>query len=65
MSEAIKLIVDAYVKLSARKALEDLKAHHHRLASELRSLNGPLDLNTSIKQLEEEVTVIDAGLERL
>ena len=65
MSEAMKLIVDAYVKLSARKALEDLKAHRHRLASELRSLNGPLDLDTSIRQLEEEVTVIDAGLERL
>jgi hypothetical protein len=42
MSEAIKLIVDGYVKLSARKGLDDLNAHLHRLASELRSLNGHL-----------------------
>jgi prefoldin subunit 5 len=65
MTEAIQLIVNGYVKLSARKALEDLKAHRHRLASELKSLNGPLDLGSSIKQLEDEITVIDAGLARL
>jgi uncharacterized protein YlxW (UPF0749 family) len=66
MSESIKLIVDGYVKLSARKELQDLRAHRQRLASELRSLNGhPFDLNSSIKQLEEEITVIDAGLARL
>jgi hypothetical protein len=65
MSEAIKLIVDSYVKLSARKALEDLKAHRHRLANKLKSLNGPLDLSSSIKLLEEDLTVIDAGLARL
>ena len=65
MSEAIKLIVDGYVRMRGRKALEDLKAHRHRLASELKSLNGPLDLNSSIKQLEEEIAVIDAGLAKL
>jgi hypothetical protein len=66
MSESIKLIVDGYVKLSARKELQDLWAHRHRLPSELRSLNGrPFDLNSSIKQLEEEITVIDAGLAKL
>lgn len=65
MSEAIKLIVDGYVKLRGRKALEDLKAHRHRLASELKSLNGLLDLSSSIKQLEEEIAVINAGLAKL
>jgi hypothetical protein len=65
MSEAIKLIVDGCVKLKGRKALEDMKAHRYRLASELKSLNGPLNLSSSIKQLEEEIAVIDDGLARL
>jgi hypothetical protein len=66
MSEATWLIVDGYAKLNARKELEDIKAHRLRLASELRSLNGrPFDLNSSIKQVDEEITVIDAGLARL
>ena len=48
MSEAMELIVDAYAKLRARKALEDLKAHHYRLATELKSINVTLDLSSSI-----------------
>jgi hypothetical protein len=65
MSEAMKLIVDGYVKLSARKALDDLKAHRCRLATELKSINGPFDLSSSIKQLEKEIEVIEEGLARL
>jgi hypothetical protein len=65
MSEAIERIVGAYVKLGNRKALEDLKAHRCRLATELRSINGTLDLSSSIKLLEDEIAIIDAGLVRL
>jgi len=65
MSEAMKLIVDGYVKLSARKALDDLKAHRCRLATELKSINGPFDLSSSIKQLGKEIEVIEEGLARL
>ena len=65
MSEAMKLIVDGYVKLSARKALDDLMAHRRRLATELRSINGPFDLSSSIRQLEKEIEVIEEGLARL
>ena len=65
MSEAMKLIVDGYVKLSARNALDDLKAHRCRLATELKSINGPFDLSSSIKQLEKEIEVIEEGLARL
>jgi chromosome segregation ATPase len=66
MSHTMQLIVDGYVKLSARKELEDLRTHRHRLASELRPLNGrPFDLNSSIRQIEEEIAVIEAGLTRL
>ena len=65
MSETIERIVDAYVKLRNRKALEELRAHRHRLATELKSINSPLDLSSSIKQLEEEIAVIEAGLTML
>ena len=65
MSHAMELIVEGYVKLSGRKALEDLKAHRRRLADELKSLNGPFDLSSSIKLLEDEIVVIDAGLVKL
>lgn len=58
-------IVNGYVDLWGRKALEDLRAHCQLLANELKSINGPLDLSSSIKQLEEEIVVIDAGLAKL
>ena len=65
MSEAIERIVGAYVKLRNRKALEDLKAHRYRLATELKSINTVLDLSFSIKQIEKEIEIIEAGLAKL
>ena len=65
MTEAIERIVAAYVNLRNRKALEDLKAHHHRLATELKSISGPFDLSISIKLLEQDIAIIDAGLAKL
>ena len=56
---------DTYVKLRARKALEDLKAHRQRLASELKSINTVLDLSSSIKLIEDEIAVVEAGLVKL
>ena len=65
MSQAMQLIVEGYVKLSGRKALEDLKTHRERLASELRSMNGVFDLSSTIRLLEQEVEIIDDGLAKL
>jgi hypothetical protein len=65
MSEAIERIVGAYIKLRNQKALEDMKVHRRRLADELKSINGTLDLSSSIKQIEDEIAIIDAGLARL
>jgi hypothetical protein len=65
MSEAIERIVGAYVKLRNRKALEDLKAHRQRLVSEIKSFCGVIDVSSQIKQLENEIAVIDAGLAKL
>jgi hypothetical protein len=65
MSQAMQLIVDGYVKLGGRKALEDLKEHRERLATELRSLNSVLDLSSTVGHLEREIAIIDDGLARL
>ena len=45
--------------------LEDMKAHRHRLVSELKSRNGAFDLSSQIKLLEDDIAVIDAGLAKL
>jgi len=65
MTEVIERIVAAYVKLGNRKALDDLRAHRHRLATDLKSRHGVFDLSSAIKQLEEEISAIDAGLAKL
>ena len=36
MSEAMKLIVDGYLSLKNRNALEDLRAHRQRLRKQLQ-----------------------------
>ena len=47
MLEAMKWIVDGFVKLSNRQALDDLKAHHSRMATELKSRHdGVFDLSS-------------------
>jgi hypothetical protein len=63
MSQAMQLIVDGYVKLSGRKALQDLKEHRERLATELRSLK--LELSSTVGHLEREIAIIDEGLAKL
>jgi len=63
-STAIGQIVGAYVWLNNRRALEDLRMHRQRLADGLKSRTG-YDFSLPIGQLEEEIAVIEAGLERL
>ena len=65
MSEAIARIVGAYVKLRNLKVLEDMKAHRQRWISELKSVRGPFDSSSLINQLDDEMTVIEAGLTML
>jgi len=64
MSDAIKQIVDAYVRLDNRRALENLMMHRQRLAIDLKSRRG-FDFSLPIRQVDEEIAVIEAGLERL
>jgi hypothetical protein len=64
MSEAVKLIVEGYLSLKDRGALEELRAHRQRLRKQLhdRSSSG-LDVVECTTQLfDEELVVIEAAI---
>ena len=66
MSEAMKMIVDGYVRLKDRDALEQLRSHRQRLRQQLRDHRyGALDINNSLETFDAEVLVIEAALEKL
>jgi hypothetical protein len=64
MEPAIKGIVDTYVRLGNRRAIEDLLIHRRRLALDLRGRTG-YDFSRPIAQVEQEIAVIEAALETL
>lgn len=64
MPKAIELIVDGYVRLNDRKPLEVLKLHRLKLAGDLKGRTG-FDYSQPIRQIDEEISVIEAGLESL
>jgi hypothetical protein len=65
MSSAMTQIVNGYVKLRNRAALEELQRHRQKLIETLQSLGGPFDVASPIKQNQDELTIIEAGLARL
>ncbi|WP_409187630.1 hypothetical protein [Bradyrhizobium sp. RDM4] len=64
MANAIELIVDGYVRLQDRRALDHLRMQRRKLAVGLKALTG-FDCRTTIQQIEEDIVVIEAGLARL
>jgi len=64
MSHSVKLIVDAYVSLKDRKAIEDLREHRKMLRKKLQASNG-IDVSSSIQLIESDLIEIEAGLVRL
>ncbi len=64
MADAIQSIVNGYVFLNNRKALGDLLVQRRRLVEELNVCTG-IDCTGTIRQVEEDITVIEAGLARL
>ncbi len=64
MESAIERIVESYVRLKNRRALEEMRMHRMRLAVELKSRTG-YDFSLPIRSIDEEIAIIDAGLERL
>ncbi|KGT79396.1 hypothetical protein MA20_13395 [Bradyrhizobium japonicum] len=64
MSSAIELIVDGYARPKDRQSLEELRMHRRRLAVDLKARTG-FDCRWSIAQVEQDIAVIEAGLETL
>ncbi|WFU74088.1 hypothetical protein [Bradyrhizobium sp. CB2312] len=64
MPNAIELIVNAYVRLNDRRALDDLRMQRRKLAVDLKARTG-FDCGTTIQQIEEDINVTEAGLAQL
>jgi hypothetical protein len=62
MSTAIEPIVSVLVALGNRRQLEDMKLQRERAVLDLQGQSG---VSVPIRQLENEIAVIDAGLEKL
>ncbi len=66
MPTAIKLIVQGFAELNDRQALESLRKHREDLAAHLREkADGWFDYSASIRQIEDELAVVKAGLAKL
>lgn len=69
MSESVKLIVDAYVSLKDRVALEELRQHRQRMRCGLqqkqRAIGSAFNLRGTISLVEDDLSVIESGFERL
>ncbi|MDA9427114.1 hypothetical protein [Bradyrhizobium sp. CCBAU 53380] len=64
MPSAIELVVDAYVSLNDRIALDGLRMQRRKLAVDLKARTD-FDCRAAIQQIDEDITVIEAGLARL
>ncbi|MGY4626867.1 hypothetical protein [Bradyrhizobium sp. USDA 4486] len=64
MSLSIGLIVDGYVKLNNRSALENLLTHRRELLQKLNRVTGT-DPKETIAQVSQEITVIEKALAAL
>jgi hypothetical protein len=67
MSLAMEQIVDVYVRLKDRYALEKLRAHREKLTANLNGLRSDsnFDSSLSLRSMAEDIAAIDAGFERL
>ena len=66
MSHSVKLIVDAFVSLKDREALDEMREHRQRLREQLQARVGqPFDVGQTVKVVDEDLRVIDDGVARL
>jgi hypothetical protein len=67
MPEAVKLIVEGYLSLKDRGALEELRVHRQRLRKQLhdRSSSGLAVVGRTTQLLDDELIVIEAAIHRL
>jgi hypothetical protein len=61
MEPAIKKIVDTYLRLGNRRAIEDLLMHRRRLSIDLGGRTG-YDYSRPIAQIDEEIRIIADAL---
>jgi capsule polysaccharide export protein KpsE/RkpR len=64
MSNTVEKTVATYVQLNDRQALEDLRTYRQGLAVHLKA-RAALDLSLLTSQIDAEIAVIEAGLDRL
>jgi hypothetical protein len=64
MSRSVELIVEGYVRLNDRNALQEILAHRQDLLRQLTSVTG-VDPRQAIAQVSQEITVIETGLATL
>ena len=65
MSEAMKLIVEGYLSLKDRTALEDLRAHRQRLRKQLQDQpKGFVSVEPAVQMFDEELAMIEAAINR-
>ncbi|MBR0828455.1 hypothetical protein JQ596_23230 [Bradyrhizobium manausense] len=64
MSSAMELIVEGFTRLKDRQSLENLRMHRRRLAVDLKAMKG-LDCRSSIAQVDQDIAIIEAGLDAL
>ncbi|WFU45871.1 hypothetical protein QA640_44485 (plasmid) [Bradyrhizobium sp. CB82] len=64
MSGAIELIVEGFVSLKDRTALDELRIQRRKLIADLDACTG-IDSTSTVQQIEEDIIVIEAGLARL
>ena len=66
MTRAIDHIVAGYVSLKNRVALEEIRDHRRKLLNDHRMRSvGPLRFESVNVQLQEELSAVEAGLEKL
>jgi hypothetical protein len=66
VSESVRLIVNAYVQLKDRQAIEELREHRQMLRQKLQAIaGGDFDPGRSIRLIDSDLSEIDAGLARL
>jgi hypothetical protein len=65
MQPAMRNIVDAYVRLGNRKALDDLRASRKSLIAGLKTLRGGYDPSKVVAQFADEIALIEAALAKL
>jgi hypothetical protein len=63
VTEALKMIVDGYLSLKNRKALEEMRVHRERLRKQIEGrAPGGIDAGPTMLLFDEELHVIQAAL---